>query len=309
MALFSIPVPKEVKYFFAVFNLVACAGFVILRVFDQRKQKIEQKKLSWTGLSCMLLALIYCSSVVNHESTWYFGDIRWCELSMKLSTSTYTLHRVILYIFLILRVEVVNKSKFMNPRIIYAGKPLIGVTGIFMLAASIVFTEGVQDEHSSCSFNVTHNGIFVLVGVIDTSICVAGTMMFIRPIRQTLVNMENSRLRNMLRKTTYWSIVCLVSTLLATLTIGVIDGAAGVMGFDCSITSLSLVMMMSSKSHKTCSESFFDTKQVLAVELDEKTIDSPEKLSPCLQRGQTDILIDKLMKGFQSEDSNWSNNS
>jgi len=303
MPLLSIPVPWEVKYFFAVLNLAACAVFVILRVHHQRKQEIEQRKLSFTGLSCMLLALIYCSTAVNLDSNWYFGDIRWCELSMKLLTSTYTLHRVTLYIFIILRVEVVNQSNLINPRIIYAGKPLIGVAGIFIVAASIVFTEGVADEHSSCSFDATHDGIFILVAVIDTSICVAGTWLFIHPIRQTLGDIENSKLHNMLRKTMIWSTVCLVSTLLATLTLGVIDGAAGVVGFDCSITSLSLMIMMSSKSHKSCSKSFFDTKQVITVEIEKKISDSPDKLSPSHQRTPTEILIGELMEGFQSEDS------
>jgi len=311
MVKLSIHVPFEVKYFFVVFNLAACAFLVILRVYHQRKQKIEKPKLIFTGLSSMVLALLCCSTSFNIASHWYFGDIRWCDLSIKLTTTTYALHRVTLYIFIILRVEVLNQGNVVSPRLIYAGKAVIGVTGIYMVIASIAFTRGVADEHSSCSFDVIYDGILVLLWVTDTSICVAGTWMFIHPIEQTFGNIGNRTVGKMLRKTKIWSIVSLVSTLVAMLTVGVIDGAAGVIGFDCSITSLSLVMMMVSERRELPSKSSSLLSMEGSVELRVKTSVAQEKppsvhapSSGLKLRLSEAILLDKVMKGFISDDSN-----
>jgi len=310
MGIFTISVPFGVKYFFAVFNVAACAVLVILRVYHQRKQKIEQLKLSLTGLSSMLQALLCCCASLNIASHWYFGDIRWCDLSIKLATATYTLQRVILYIFIILRVEVVNQANVINPRLIYAAKVVIGVAGTFLVTASIVFSTGVADEHSNCSLEIIHVEILVPAWLTDTFICVAGTWMFIHPIEQILGNIENRRLRNMLWKTKIWSIVGLVSTLIATLVVGVIDGVAGIAGFNCSMTSLSLVMMLRPENHNLTSKCSRLSSQGGSVELRVKIIVAKDK-APSAHKPSTghsfrlsDVLfLDNLMEGFISEDS------
>jgi len=269
MARLSISIPYEVEYWFAAFNWAACVALVLIRIHHQRKQKIEQPKLSLTGLLCMVLALLCCSSLLNLSSHWYFGDIRWCPQSIKLSSTTYAVHRVILYIFIFFRVEIVNQAMLISPRLLYAGKVLVGVNGICMVVVYIVFTTGVTDEQSRCLYDVTHRGVLVPVWVIDTFICVAGTWMFIRPIKKIMRNIENRDLRNMLRKTKICSIVCLVSTLLANLIAGNIDGASGLVGLDCSITSLALVIMMFSKSEMS-SKGSGDSSQAGRVELEVK---------------------------------------
>merc|ERR1719184_243838 len=106
------------------------------------------------------------------------------------------------------------------------------MVGSLQLAAAILFTKGVTDEYSSCSFDI-ENSVLVTIYVIDTSICVTGTWMFISPLRNILRSIENRKLSYMLRKTKFWSIVCLVSTLVALFVLGVIDGVAGFVTFDC----------------------------------------------------------------------------
>jgi len=215
---------------------------------------MKQSRLSATGLSCMLIALLYCLELVIHEIKWLSNDQRWCDLTMKLAAATYTLHRVLLYTFIILRLETVNQFNFVSYRIIYACKAVVGVTGIFMVFASIVFSKGLEDQHFNCKFEC-NEGILFTIAAIDISICVVGTWLCIRPLRSSIRNIENLTLRYMIRKTKIWSTVCLISTLLALLTVGVIDGAAGVMAFDCSITSFSLVRIMSPVSLKMLSKS------------------------------------------------------
>jgi len=270
MTLFTLSVPFEARCFFSFLNWVTCAVLVIIRVHNQRKQKIEQPQLSATGLLCMLIALLYCSELVIHEIKWLLDDKRWCDLSMKLAAATYTLHRILLYTFLILRLETVNQKNFLSSWIIDACKVVIGVTGIFMVFASIVFSEGVEDQHFNCKFQC-NEGILFTIAVIDISICVGGTWMCIRPLRLSMRHIENFTLRYMIRKTKIWSIVCLISTLLALLTVGVIDGAAGVMGFDCSITSFSLVRIMSPVSLKTLSQSSNTLTQNASIQVEPRT--------------------------------------
>jgi len=306
MSILSISVLYEVDCCFAIFNLAACVVLVILRIYHQSNQKIQHPKLSLTGLLCIVLALLCCSALLNLKSNWYFGDIGWCALSMKLSSTIYAMHRVILYIFIILRVEVVNHANLMSPRLLCAGKVLIGVNGICMIGVHIVFVTGVTDEHSSCSFDVTQDGILVPVWVIDTFICAGGTWMFIHPLKKILENIENRSLHNMLRKTKIWSIVCLVSTLISNLIAGFIDGAAGVVGFDCSITSLGLLMMMLSKSHKM-PKSFIDSSKAGRVELQDKIILPEGKPSSGPQRRLSSVLLDKIIQGVLREDPSENN--
>jgi len=293
-------VPDELGVFFAACNLAACVVLVILRIYHQRKQKIEQQKLSLTGLLCMVLALLYCFLLLNLKSRWYFGDIRWCTLTMKLSSATYAIHRVVLYIFIIFRLEVVNHANLINPRLLCAGKVLIGVNGICMVAAHAVFTTGIMDEHSRCVYGVTRRGGLIPVSVIDMFICAAGTWMFIRPIKKIVENIENSNLRNMLRKTKIWSIVCLVSTVLSNLIAGSVDGAAGIIGLDCSITALGLLMMMWPESSDMPSKSSNDSSQAGGVDFLVKTSFTKEKPSSGIKRRISSILLEKMMKGFLS---------
>jgi len=270
MPFFTISVPFEARLFFGVLNWVACAVLVIIRVDSQRKQKIKQPQLSATGLSCMIFALTFCSGVVIHEIKWHLNDKRWCDLSMRVIAASYALHRVLLYTFIILRLETVNQLNFVSPRVIDACKAVIGVTGIFMVFASIVFSKGVRDQDFNCWFEC-NEGILFTIAFIDISICVFGTWMCIRPLRQSVRDLENLTLRFMIRKIKIWTIVCLIATLLAMLTVGVIDGAAGVMGFDCSITSFSLVRIMAPVSIKGLSKSLNTSTQDTTVQVEQRT--------------------------------------
>jgi len=192
----------------------------------------------------MVAGLVCCCALVNTQVEWYFGDLRYCDLSMKLPAGMYTLHRILLYIFVILRLEVVNQTNFVASRIISLAKVFIGAAGIFLVVASVVYSRGVDDGVYSCAYEVNF-GIVVIAFAFDTLICVAATWMFIQPLRNTLRSLESVSLTYMLRKTKIWSIVCFVSTMLTMITLASIDGAGWMAGFDCSVTSFALLMMMS----------------------------------------------------------------
>jgi len=309
MTQISVILPDDVKTFCAVLNVVACAVCVIIRIYHQRKQKIENPKLSLTGLSSICFALLFCLSALNLDSKWYFGDIRRCTLSMKMLPACYSLHRFLLYIFIILRIEVVNVSNFISSRILSVSKAVIGVFGIVGTVFMVIFTEGAPDEHSQCSV-YTESSFLLSISVIDFSICVTGTWLFSRPIKDILRTIENRNLRHMLRKTKIWSIVCLVSTLFALIILVFIDGVGGVISFDCSITSFGLVMMMSPISNKLTSESSLCLEKKGNVELEKSTqakLSTEHKPSPHTERRPTEILneqIDELLYSSNSTDDN-----
>jgi len=289
MTFISLSVPYEVRSFFSILNFVACGVLIIIRVYHQRKYKIQDRKLTATGLSCLLVSLIYCLTSANTQMEWYFGNIRWCALSMKLAAATYALYRFLLYLFVIFRLEVVNQADIVSSRIIDAGKAVIVITGIFMVVSTIVYTKGVTEQDLSCLFEFD-NSVLVILFLIDTSVCVAGTWMFIKPISQILRHIESKSFQFMLRKTKMWSLVCFISTLVAMLTVAVFDGAVGVFAFDCSITSFSLVMMMSPMSEK----------QHIIIKIETLSVPSLRSLEPptssAAQLSRSDVLLNEQVE-------------
>jgi len=239
-----IGLSSVVRTSFVIFNSVACAIFLIIRTYHWKKYQTEAGLICWTGFSCMFVGFLCCFSLINFASYMYFGDDMWCALRMKLNIGTYTLYRALLYIFIILRLEVVSQLDFVNSKIITWVKMLIGTTGILMVVLVTVSTDGYLDEDSRCTFKV-NNAILIPLFFIDVFVCFGGTYMFIRPLKRTLRHIECKSIRHMLEKTKTWSLVSLISTLVTMLIIAVTDGVGEVITFDCSITSFSLVMMMS----------------------------------------------------------------
>jgi len=236
---------QEVKVFLATLNLVLCTIFSSIRIYQQRIRS-DLQKLSVTGLCCMLAGLLQCACVLNTESWWYFGNIkRYCDLSLKLAAFIYAVFRTLLYLFIILRIEIVNSYKAIKKRTIRIGKVVVVVFGAFIMSCSLIFAHGVEDHELSegCTFEIDVSIISVSL-LADLMICILGTWMFIRPLRATLSSVEDENLRHMLRWTAIWSTVSLFSTMITFIITVVIDSAAGLVGFDCSITSFSLLMML-----------------------------------------------------------------
>jgi len=274
----GIHLSSEVHISLAILNLVICASLIIVRVNHWKKEKNTVPKLSVTGLSCMLVGFLTCWGNLNSESGWYFGDYKWCELSIKLDTVTYTLHRVLLYTFIILRLEVVNKSAYMNPRIIKVGKVVICVAGTFTVLTSTLSAKGIRDERYNCLFYMNSN-LLVMLFVVDTSVCVGGTWVFLRPLWLTLKHIDSESVRYMVNSTTSWSLICLMSTLTSMLTIAIFDGSAGVVAFDCSVTCFSLVMMMSPVKSRLLLKKYQNSRHKASVEVEEMSSDVHKKTS------------------------------
>jgi len=242
---------REVRIFFAILNSVVCMLLLIIRLHHW-KGRTEVLKISLTGSSCILAALVCCLTVLNTGADWIFGNLRFCDLSLRLVLSTYALHRALLYLFIILRLEVINRSQVMNPRIISLGKIVIGIIGISMVVVTALAVHGISDNFRNCT-TIMQTEIIVPFFALDGLICAGGTWMFISPLRKILRNMERVSVRRTLKTTMTWSIVSLIGTLISMLTIAVTDGLGGVVACDCSITSFSLVMMMAPVRHKVLS--------------------------------------------------------
>jgi len=297
MTFIPLSVPYEVRSFFSILNFVACGILIIIRVYHQRKYKMKVSKLTVTGLSCLLVSLIYCLTSANTQMDWYFGNIlRWCELSMKLAAGMYALYRFLLYIFVVFRLEVVNQANFVSSRIIDTGKAVIVITGIFMVTSTIVYTKGVTEQDFICVFEFDET-VLVILFLIDSSVCVAATWMFIKPISEILKHIESNSFRHMLRKTKMWSLVCFLSTLLAMLTVAVFDGVVWIFAFDCSITSFSLVMMMSPMSEK---EHRIMKIETTSVPKEEQSLDTPT--SDVIRLCGNNVLLNEQIEAILSED-------
>jgi len=296
--LISILVSTEVHSFFAILNFVACAVLIILRVNHWKKQNTQIPQITVTGFLCMAVALLECSAMVNTQIEWYFGDDRWCELSMKLNTATYSLHRVLLYIFIIFRLEIINQSNLVRSRIIHLGKAVIGVTGTLMVITSTIFTNGVADQYFSCNFQMS-NVVLATMFVIDMTICVGGTWMFIRPLRRTLKNIESESLRDIVKATMIWSTVSLISTVITMLTIACIDGGAGVVSFDCTITSFCLLMMMSPAVRRRLVRRNKVTRQKVSLEVEE--IKCVVQKTPSSEHNPSNEILDKYFQEVLNE--------
>jgi len=288
----SVSVPYELRAFFVILNFVACGVLIIIRVHHQRSQEIEERKVTLTCLSCLLVALIYCLITANTQMEWYFGDLRWCSLSRKMAATNYALWRILLYLFIIFRLEVIIQSNFVSSRIINAGKVAVVAAGIFMVISTIVYTKGITDEHSNCLFEID-NSIIIVLFLIDASICICGTWMFIHPLAQITRQIENIKIQYILRKTTIWSIICFLSTFLSMITVAAFDGAVVVFAFDCSITSFSLVIMMAPMSERR--------KTIIKVQMEERSSCPPPSSDMNLR--PSSILLNKQIDAVLCEDS------
>jgi len=267
-----------------------------------RNAEIENRKITATCLLCQLVALIYCLTAANIQMEWYFDNIRWCSLSMKIGATTYALWRVLLYLFIIFRFEIVNQVKIVSPRIIDIGKAVIVGAGIFMVASLIVYAKGITDQHFNCLFEI-NNSIIIVLFMIDASICVGGTWMFIRPLAQMTRDFEDLKIQFFLRKTKMWSIVCFISTLVATLTVGVFNGAEGVFAFDCSVTSFSMVMMLSPMSARRKTMYKAQTEMVKEKPSANPQIFTDPQLYSFTDLGKSDILLKEQIEAILCGDS------
>jgi len=262
----------DVQFSLGMLNIVICAVLIIVRVHHQKKEKERVLKLSVTGLSCMVWGFLSCLGMLNTSVEWLFGDQKWCAMSMRLNAAAYSLHRVLLYLFIIFRLEVVNKSAFVNPRMINVGKVVIGVSGTFMALTSILSIKGLTtDKQYKCLFDMNY-GLIVTLFVIDTSVCVGGTWVFLRPLWFTLKHIESESVRYMVKRTTVWSTVSLMSTFTAALIVAAFDGLGGIFAVDCSVTCFSLVMMMSPMKPRLHSKNRNHSRQKASVEVVESSI-------------------------------------
>jgi hypothetical protein len=263
MTIWSANVSKEWDTVFAVFNSVACFVFITLLLYYQRIGEIKLSKLSVTALLSMLGAFSQCLASVNIQAEWFLGNPgRFCDLSMKLTTTSYAVHRALLYMFIILRSEVVNTANFVETRIIYASKIVIALDSVLMVSLSAIFAQA--DEECGFEFN---KWLILLISFFDLCVCGTGTYLFIRPVRQLLKFEECERLKRVLGKMMFWSTISLISTVVAILTVLIIDGAAGVVGFDCSLTSFCLLRMMTPVKYEEHSQSNKNSNQQRGVEM------------------------------------------
>ena len=123
--------------------------------------------------------------------------------------------------------------------------------------------------------------------------------MFILPLKKTLIAIENESLQKTVRKTIIWSIVCLVSTMITLLTLAMVDGAGSLVGFDCTITSFSLLVMMSPVKRKIDIETSIQSSEKVKVELEITFLTQPPKTKNNLRASE--VILNKEINEYLNE--------
>lgn len=137
-----------------------------------------------------------------------------------------------------------NRNKLIPVKILILSKGAVIVLGIVAIVCAIIFPKGVEDENWACNFEMEHFLLAILF-VIDMLMCLCASLMFIWPVYTILLKTDDLVLRKTMRKERLWMGITILSTIVTLLTVVIVDGSGAVIGFDCSITSLCLVVLMS----------------------------------------------------------------
>jgi len=244
MSLFAVVVPIHIEVMFAIIN-IACTGCcLVVRIHHQRKYPTKLKRILYLGLISIIFAFLLSLTLLNTVSFWFFGDVdRWCDLGLRISCLMYVLHRYFLYAFIVWRMEVMNRNKLISSWIMLLSKVLVIVLAIISIFCALFFTYGIEDENWPCNFEMDYL-LLVFLFIIDMGMCLGASFMFIWPVYSILLKTNDPLLRKTMKKERLCMGITVSATILTLLTVGIVDGSGAVIGFDCSITSVCLVVLM-----------------------------------------------------------------
>jgi len=154
------------------------------------------------------------------------------------------MHRFCIYAFIVFRVELVSRKDVISGWKFRAGKCAVLLFCSCLLVFAIVFPYGVEDENWACNLEMDWIIIYICFAF-DMILLFGASWLFIRPLWNILkTSDDDTALRITVRKELVWLGLSVLVKLLTFLTLGLVDGSGGVIGFDCSISSFCLVMVM-----------------------------------------------------------------
>jgi len=245
MSPISVNFPIQIDIGCAIFNAVMTGGSLILRLRHHYKYPSKLKWMSAMGFASILVGCLVCWGLINAATLWVYGNIhRWCDLNVKVTCSLYVLHRSCLYAFVVLRIEVVNRKEMISEWTIRAGKWVVSVLCISLFVVAVVCPYGVEDENWVCTFEMNYT-VLVVGFLFNLLICLGSSWLFIRPLWQILEKTNDVALQKTVRKEFIFLGTSIFFTVITILTIAMVDGGSGILGFDCAVSSFCLVMLMS----------------------------------------------------------------
>lgn len=171
----------------------------------------------------------------------------WCTLNLKISSSFYVLHRVFLYGFVVLRIEVIMDNRRRGK--LKVVKWFLILYSLSLTCAVLVFTNGNYEGHHTCNLNSDQTALVMLMFIgfiIDIIICVSSTCVFLRQLWPVLKFDEDSVLRYIAKKELWCVGTSLLSTTLTLIGLALLEDVSGILiGIDGAITTISLVILLS----------------------------------------------------------------
>jgi len=245
MSPITVLFPIQVDIGCAIFNTVMTGGSLILRLHNQYKYPSKFKWMSAMGFASILFGCLVCWGLINASTLWVYGNVhRWCDLNVKVNCSLYVLHRSCLYAFVVLRIQVVNRKEMISARTIRAGKWVVSVLCTSLFIVAIVCPYGVEDANWVCTFEM-NSAILVAGFIFNLLICLGSSWLFIRPLWQILEKTNDVALQKTVKKEFIYLGTSILFNIVTILTIALVDGGGGILGFDCAVSSFCLAMLMS----------------------------------------------------------------
>jgi len=106
-----------------------------------------------------------------------------------------------------------------------------------------VCPQGVEDENWMCTFEMNYTALS-LGFLFNMLICFGSSWLFIRPLWQILERTNDVALRKTVKKEFVYLGTSMLFTIITILTIALVNGGSGVLGFDCAVSSFCLAMLM-----------------------------------------------------------------
>jgi len=244
MSPITVRLPIQVDIGCAIFNAVMTGGSLLLRLHHQYKYPSKLKWMSAMGFASILFGCLVCWGLINATTLWVYGNIhRWCDLNVKVNCSLYVLHRSCLYAFVVLRIQVVNRKEMISARTIRAGKWVVSVLCASLFIVAAVCPYGVEDENWVCTFEMNYT-VLVVGFIFNLLICLGSSWLFTRPLWQILEKTNDVALQKTVKKEFIYLGTSILFNIITILTIALVNGGGGILGFDCAVSSFCLAMLM-----------------------------------------------------------------
>jgi len=244
MPLVTIVFPHEVSLGGAILNTIVCTICLTVRLYQHLYYKIQLTKLLLLGLCSIVFSTLNTLALLVFEAKRYaYSELLWCTWNLKASALLYATHRVFLYAFVVWRIGLLHPN--CHKRSIRLSKWAMAIYGVFLVFGVFVYTSGTQNKVWECNLQENET-ILIVAFCMDITLCFFASWIFLRPLWSILKEYEDSNIRRIAKKEAVYVGISLLSTLLAFIGIGFMEGVPSlVIGLDSSITTICLLMLLS----------------------------------------------------------------